>query len=119
MKVLRSIAAVVVGYAVFVVSAVAFFQLSGREPHAPQPLWFMVVSTAYGMVFAGLGGIFSARIAPSRPRLHAGITALILAAGATASLLSSPATDATWSMWGALLLMAPCSWAAGIFQTRK
>ena len=119
MKVLRSIASVIVGYAVFVISAVAFFQLSGREPHAPQPLWFMAASTMYGMAFAGLGGFLSAKIAPARPRLHAGITALILAAGATASLMQSPATDATWSMWGALLLMAPACCLAGLLVPRK
>ena len=40
MKVLRSIAAVIVGYSIFVISAVALFRLSGFDPHAPQPLWF-------------------------------------------------------------------------------
>jgi hypothetical protein len=118
-KLLRSIASVIVGYGVFVVSAVALFQLSGREPHAPQPLWFMVASTAYGMAFAGLGGSLSARIAPSRPRLHAGITALFLAAGATVSLIKSPPADATWSMWGAILLMAPACCLAGFLVPRK
>ena len=119
MKALRSIASVIVGYAVFVISAVAFFQLSGREPHAPQPLWFMAASTVYGMAFAGLGGILTAKISPARPRLHAGITALILATGATASLIKSPASDATWSMWGALLLMAPACCAGGFLVRRS
>jgi hypothetical protein len=119
MKLLRSIAAVIVGYAIFVVSAVTFFQLSGREPHTSQPFWFMAASTIYGMAFAGLGGFLSARIAPARPQLHACITSLILAAGATVSLIKSPATDATWSMWGAILLMAPACCAAGLLFPRK
>lgn len=119
MKGLRSLAALIVGYLVFVISAVAFFKLSGREPHAPQPTWFMVVSTIYGMLFAALGGYLASRIAPSRPRLHACATAGILAAGAIASLLSSPATDATWSMWGAILLMAPACCVGGMLADVK
>jgi hypothetical protein len=118
MKGLRSLAALVVGYAVFVISAVALFQLSGRDPHGAQPAWFMAASTAYGILFAGLGGSLASRIAPTRPRLHAFATAGILAAGAIASLLSSPATDATWSMWGALLLMAPACCVGGMLGDR-
>lgn len=119
MKGLRSLAALVVGYAIFVVSAILLFQLSGHDPHAPQPTWFMIASTAYGMAFAALGGFVAARIAPTRPRLHACATAGILAAGAIASLLSSPATDATWSMWGALLLMAPACCLGGMAASRQ
>lgn len=38
---------------------------------APQPLWFMLASVGYGMVFAGLGGVAAARLAPTRPLVHA------------------------------------------------
>lgn len=114
MKFLKSIAAVIAGYAIFVISAVALFQLSGYDPHSDQPLWFRVAAGTYGMVFAGLGGRAAARIAPARPALHTGITALLIVGGASASLLTSPVTDATWSMWQAILLMAPCCWAAGL-----
>ena len=119
MKIFRSIASVIVGYAIFVIAVLALFQLSGRDSHSAQPIWFIIGSTAYGMLFAGLGGYLSARIAPARPRLHACITSLILAAGATASLLQSPPTDATWSMWGALLLMAPACCVGGVLADRR
>jgi hypothetical protein len=41
------------GALIFALSAVALFQLSGRDPHAQQPPWFVVASVTYGIVFAG------------------------------------------------------------------
>ena len=79
----------------------------GANPHAPQSLMFMAGTVVYGIGFAILGGLIAARLAPARPRLHAVVVSLIIAAGATASLFSSPAGDATWSQWTALVLMAP------------
>jgi hypothetical protein len=118
MRLLRSLAAVVGGYLIFALSAVALFQLSGRDPHAPQPLWFEAVALGYGMGFAALGGFFAARLAPSRPLLHAAIMAGILALGASVSLVTSPGTDASWSQWGALALMAPSAYLGGRLATR-
>jgi hypothetical protein len=113
MRILRSIAAVLVGYLVFALSAVAFFKLAGRAPHSVQPAWFMVASALYGMFFAALGGWVAARVAPSRPVGHAIAMALVLALGAAVSLVMSPGVRATWSQWSALLLMAPSAWLGG------
>jgi len=110
MRALRSVLAVLGGYLIFALSAVALFQLSGRDPHAPQPLWFVIVAVAYGMLFAGLGGILAARLAPTRARLHAASVALVLGLGAAVSLIASAGTGATWSQWSALVLMAPSAY---------
>ena len=115
---LRSLAAVLGGYLIFAFSAVALFQLSGRDPHAPQPLWFAVASVAYGMAFAALGGFVAARLAPARARLHAAGVALVLALGATVSLVASPGGGATWSQWAALALMAPSAYFGGRLAAR-
>ncbi|MEP6762856.1 MAG: hypothetical protein ABJB66_01035 [Gemmatimonadaceae bacterium] len=114
MKVFRSIVAVIVGYAVFAASAVAMFKLSGRDPHAQQNLGFILFSVFYGMLFAWVGGRLAARIAPARGPLHANIVAIIIAFGATVSLVTSPNADATWSQWTAIFLMAPCAFLAGV-----
>ena len=112
-RVLRTIAAVTVGYLIFALSAVALFRLSGRDPHAPQPLGVVIASVIFGMVFAALGGVVAARLAPSRALRHAGGGAVLLALGAGVSLVASPAADATWSQWAALALMAPNAWVGG------
>jgi RsiW-degrading membrane proteinase PrsW (M82 family) len=118
-RILRTVAAVVGGYLIFALSAVALFQLSGRDPHAPQPLWFVAASVAYGMVFAALGGFAAARVAPSRPLLHAGGVAVALALGAGVSLVAGPGGGATWSQWAALALMAPSAYVGGHLATRS
>jgi hypothetical protein len=117
MSILRSVAAVVGGYVIFAISAFALFQVSGRDPHAPQPVWFMVASTVYGMLFAALGGFVAARISPTRALLHATIVAGVLALGAIVSLVTS--TGATWSQWSALILMAPSAYAGGRLAVRR
>ena len=119
MRVLRTVAAVVGGYLIFVLSAVALFELSGRDPHAPQPFWFVMASVAYGMVFAGLGGFVAARLAPTRSLLHAGSVAVALALGASVSLVTSPSADATWSQWTALAFMAPSAYLGGRLATHS
>jgi uncharacterized membrane protein YfcA len=73
----------------------------------------MVASAPYGMLFAALGGFFAARVAPGRPVGHAIAMALILTLGATASLVMSAGSRATWSQWSALLPMAPSAWLGG------
>ena len=110
-RLLRSLLAVVLGYAVFAVSGGLLFRVAGRDPHAVQDLWFVVLAVVYGMVFAGLGGVVAARLAPSRGAVHAGVVTGLIALGATVSLVRS--AGATWSQWSAILLMAPCAWGAG------
>ena len=99
------------GYLLFALTAVALFQLTGRDPHAPQPFWFIVAVTFYGMVFASLGGLLAVRLSANRSLRHAMVLAGVVALGATVSLLTSPASDATWSQWTALALMAPSAYA--------
>ena len=36
----------------------------------------------------------------------------LIALGAAGSMIASPAADARWSQWAALLLMAPCAYLA-------
>ena len=107
MSILRSTAAGLAGYVVFAASAGLLFQLSGRDPHAAQSTPFMLLTTAYGMLFAALGGMLAMRIARVRPSAHAVGVAALIALGATISLIASPGAGATWTQWGAILLMAP------------
>ena len=106
MKVLRAIGAAFCGYLVFALTGVALGQFSGRNLHAAQPLWFIGLTTVYGVIFAGLGAILANRIAPHRNWAVILMTGLLIA-GAVGSLIASPAADARWSQWAALLFMAP------------
>jgi hypothetical protein len=118
-NIFRSAAAVILGYAVFAVTAVLLFRIAGRDPHAPQGPGFVVFAVFYGMIFAALGGLLAARLAPARGNLHAAAVTLIIALGATASLFAGPGAGSTWSQWAALLLMAPSAWGAAVLFSRR
>lgn len=111
MNALKALGAAICGYLVFALTGVALGEVSGRNLHAAQPLWFMSLTTLYGMVFAGLGGLLAIRIAPHRGwSVH--VMTTLLVAGAVGSLIGSPPADARWSQWTALIFMAPSAFLA-------
>jgi hypothetical protein len=116
---LRSVLAVIGGYLIFALSAVILFRATGRDPHAPQPILFELLTVGYGILFAAFGGYTTARLAPTRPAGHAAVMAGILALGATISLVAAPGQGASWTQWAALLLMAPSAYLAGRGAPRR
>jgi hypothetical protein len=117
-KSLRSVLGVIVGYAIFAVSAVLLFGVTGRDPHAEQDIGFIAAADAFGVVFALLGGYLAGRIAGRRPILHAGIVGILIVSGASASLLSSLGKGAVWSQVSAILLMAPAAVLGGVLRAK-
>lgn len=115
---LRSVLAVVAGYAVFAVAAFAFFSLSGQPPHQPAPTAVMLGSIAVGMVAALAGGYLAAWLAAQRPFAHGIAVAGVLALGATVSLVKTLGHGAIWSQLAALVLMAPCAVGGGWLRGR-
>lgn len=115
MRLARTILAVILGYLIFAITAVALFRLSGRDPHASQPTWFMALAVFSGMAFAVVGALVAGALASHRPHVYIAL-ALLIAVGASVSLVTSPSSDATWSQWTALLLMAPSAYLAGRVQ---
>jgi len=119
MRILRSIGAVVCGYLLFAISAFAFFQISGQPPHQDAPPALMFGSIAVGVIAAFLGGYVAAWLAGRRPLAHGVVVALVLALGATVSLLSTLGHGAIWSQLAALLLMAPSAVFGGWVRARQ
>ena len=119
MSAVRSVLAVLCGYAVFALSAFAFFRLSGQPPHQEAPMSVMLASVAVGMVFAVLGGYLAAWLARRRPLAHGVAVALVLALGAAISLLSTLGNGAIWSQVCALVFMAPCAVFGGWLRSKQ
>lgn len=115
---LRSILGVVLGYAVFAASGFALFQLTGQPPHGEAPVPFMVGAIAYGVAFAILGGYLSGWIAGRRPVAHAAVVAVIMALGATASLVATLGKGTVWSQVSAIAVMAPAAVSGGWLRRR-
>lgn len=110
---MRTILAAIAGYLVFAVSAVAFFQLSNRAPHAATTIAFAFLATLYGVAFAAVSGWLAQRIARRGDLLAPLLVAGIIALGAAISLATTWREAAHWSQWSALFLMAPAALAGG------
>jgi len=110
---LRSILAVVVGYAVFAASSGAIFMLSGHAAHASASPAFMLITILAGVVFAAVGGYVAGWLAGRRPVAHAVAMAVLLAVGATVSLVMTLGHGAVWTQVAALVLMAPSAVVGG------
>lgn len=104
----KRIAAVVAGYFVFAVSAVALFAITGHDPHGDASHAFKIGSTLYGMFFALIGGALAARIGGSANQGRA--LAFLIAIIAIISMFSG---GSHWSQLHALLFMAPCAAIGG------
>jgi len=106
---IRTMLVVFLGYAIFALSAVILFRSAHVDPHAPTGLGFGSFSAVYGVGCAVAGGFIAGRIA-RRHDLVCGIgVAVLIAVGATLSLIASPGAHARWSQ---LLALALCSPAA-------
>ncbi|WP_309083283.1 hypothetical protein [Chelativorans sp.] len=120
---LRSTGALVLGFVTVVALSVGTDQLChslGIYPPWGEPMETAqyVLALAYRVVYAVLGSYIAARLAPTRPMLHA----MIL--GAIGFVLSVAGAAATWHMgdhWYAIavaLTSLPCAWAGGALFTR-
>jgi hypothetical protein len=104
---MRTSLAVAAGYLIFAGTAVLFFHLLNVDPHSPATVRFKVFTIAYGVAFALLGGFVAGSIA-RRMDLNCGIVlALVIALGATVSMVARPGAGAVWTQTAALFLFAP------------
>ncbi len=101
---MRVVSGVILGYLVFGLSAFALFRITHHDPHAPASIAFEICSILYGVLFAILAGYIASFIGGRRDMLAARIVAVIVAAGAIASMF---AAGINWSPVAAVLLMAP------------
>ena len=119
MRLLRSVGAVVVGYAIFAISAVAFFLLAGQPPHQEAPPGIMLGSIVVGVIAALVGGYVAAWIAGRSFGAHGIAVGAILALGAAVSLASTVGHGVIWTQLAALLLMAPAAALGGWVRGRR
>jgi len=116
---MRAFLAVVAGYLIFAVSAVLLFRLTRVDPHLPAAVGFEAFTIVYGLIFASLGGFVAGKIARRRD-LNCGIAlGLVIALGATISMITRPGAGALWTQTAALLLFAPASLAGDWIRRRK
>jgi hypothetical protein len=117
MKVLRAIVAVILGYAIFVVSALVLFQLFDIAPHAEPSIGTLVIVIAWGAAFAWLGGFVAQLVAGARTLTVNYILAGIMAGFAAFSLFKSGRNH--YTQIAAIFLFAPMSLLGGVLRLRR
>jgi len=116
---MRSLLAVLVGYLVFGISAVALFQLAHVDPHQVPGVGFMIGSTLYGVFFAIAAGYTAARMGRHKEMLHSGAVAGIIALLALVSILAQPGLPSYWSQITAIVFIAPTALVGGWLRARQ
>jgi len=116
---MRVFLAVVAGYLIFAGSAVLFFRLTNVNPHSPAAVGFEALTLAYGFAFASLSGFVAGKLARRRD-LGCGIAlAIVIALGATVSMIARPGAGALWTQTAALVLFAPAALAGDWIRRRS
>ncbi|MCF0054859.1 hypothetical protein [Dyadobacter sp. CY356] len=113
----RKIISIIAGYAVFVISSLALFRLSGQKPHADATLSFMILTAVYGVVFSFLAGLVTQLVSGAKDIKLSYILAFVLAGFAAFSMFKSEGSH--WTQILAILIFAPVTILGGLFFIRK
>jgi hypothetical protein len=116
---MRTLLSVFVGYAIFVVSALVLFRITGAVPQAQVTTAFVIISTLNGMFFAAVGGYVATAIARGKSPVPAlalfgviavlGVIALVGKAEGTTQLLKL----------ATVFLMSPMALVGGLLRLRR
>ncbi|HYJ65740.1 MAG TPA: hypothetical protein VEV62_18490 [Parafilimonas sp.] len=113
----RNILGVIAGYAIFVVTSLALFKLSGQDPHKQATTSFQILTVVYGAVFSFLSGLVLQLIAKTNTLTLNYILAVIIAGFATFSLIKSDGSN--WTQLSAIFIFAPFSVLGGLFYIKR
>jgi hypothetical protein len=114
---IKQVLGVIAGYAIFVISSVLLFKISGVKPHSVASLLFMLLTLVYGAVFSFSSGVVAQFIARSG-NLKANYALFVIMAGFAAfSLFKS--SGSFWTQLLAIFVFAPVSVLGGYFLIKK
>ena len=113
----RNIFSVIAGYAIFVVTSLALFKLSGQNPHADPTPGFAILAAIYGILFSLVAGLVAHRLSKTKDLTINYVLALIIAAFATFSLVQSAGHH--WTQLLAIFVFAPASILGGWLDTKR
>jgi O-antigen ligase len=114
---IRKILAAIAGYAIFVITSLALFKFSGKDPHADPAISFVILTAIYGVLFSFVSGIVTSMIAKAADLKANYILAFILAGFAAFSFFKTGGNH--WTQLLAVFIFAPASIFGGIFYNSR
>ena len=113
---IRNILSIILGYAIFVVTSIALFKISGQDPHAEPTTSFVILTVIYGTVFSFLAGLVTRLISHTNNLKLNYILAFIIAAFAAFSFFKSEGNH--WTQLLAIFIFAPASILGGLLYNK-
>jgi hypothetical protein len=114
---IRKILSVIAGYAIFVATSLALFEISGQKPHSAPTNLFAILTAIYGAVFSFVAGLFTQLLSKTGNLKINYVLAFIIAGFATFSLLKSEGNH--WTQLLAIFIFAPVSILGGFFYNKR
>jgi hypothetical protein len=114
---IRKILSIIIGYAIFVVTSLAFFKIAKQDPHSVATTSFIIVTAIYGIVFSFVEGLVTKLIAKTPGLKTNYILAFIIAGFAIFSFFKSAGNH--WTQILAIFIFAPTTILAGLFYNKK
>lgn len=114
---IRKILSVVIGYAIFVVSSLLLFKISGQKPHAVATNFFIIFTAIYGTLFSIAAGYVTQLISKTKKLYVNYSLAIIIAGFAAFSLFKSDGNH--WTQVLAIAIFAPVSILGGMLGKTK
>lgn len=108
---MRTALGIIIGYIIFVLTSLAFFNISGQKPHADATISFMLITAVYGIVTSFISGLIAQTIAGKKGMLVNYILTIIIAGFAAFSMFK--ANGNKWTQLEAICLFAPASVLGG------
>jgi hypothetical protein len=113
----RKILSVIAGYAVFVVTSLALFKVSGQNPHSDAAASFIILTIIYGAAFSIAAGFVTQFIARAADLKINYALALIIAGFALFSFFKSEGSH--WTQLLAIFIFAPLSILGGLIYHKR
>ncbi|GGI24040.1 hypothetical protein [Pedobacter mendelii] len=114
---IRKILSVVIGYAIFVISSLLLFKISGQKPHADATNFFIIFTAIYGVLFSIFAGYVTQFFSKAQKLNVNYILATIIASFAVFSIFKS--TGNHWTQILAIAIFAPISILGGMLSKYK
>jgi len=113
----RKILSIIVGYAIFVITSLGLFKVSGQKPHSDPTPVFVIVTAIYGIVSSFIAGLVAQIISQTKDLKINYILGFIIAGFATFSLFKSGGNH--WTQLLAIFILAPASILGGLFYKKR
>ncbi len=107
---MRSVGAVLAGYAVFWLGNALVFVITGKDPRAENPLEFVLLWLGNGMLCGLLAGLVAGWLTRRAYGLHGLAVGACIAAGAAVTMTVDPVGATQFLQWVTIIVFAPLAW---------